>query len=112
MTGVERPLISIVMLCYNHGRFVAEALEAVLGQTYSPLDIIIVDDASHDATADIVAATLAEHATLSNIRFIRNPRNLGLLPTCEVGFAAARGSFIIVTCDDDVMTPGMAAAMV
>src|SRR5947209_9598020 len=110
MADVERPLISIVMLCYNHERFVAEALEGVLGQTYSPLDIVIIDDCSEDKTPDIVVA-LAAHSMHSNIRFIRNPRNLGLLGTCEVGFAAARGSFIVVTCDDDVMMPEMVAAM-
>jgi glycosyltransferase involved in cell wall biosynthesis len=111
MADLESPLISIVMLCYNHERFVAEALDGVFDQTYSPLEIIIVDDCSQDKTADIVAAKLAAHSTNSNIRFIRNPRNLGLLGTCDVGFAAARGAFIVITCDDDVMLPDMVAEM-
>src|SRR5207244_909696 len=60
MAVVEHPLISIVVLCYNHERFVAEALDGVFAQTYSPLDIVIVDDGSQDSTAQIVAARLAE----------------------------------------------------
>src|SRR5882672_3743744 len=111
MAGSDGPLISIVMLCYNHERFVAEALDSLLAQTHSPLDILIIDDCSQDRTPDIVAARLAGLDDRSNIRFIRNPRNLGLLGTCELGFSAARGAFIVPFCDDDVMLPDMVAEM-
>jgi glycosyltransferase involved in cell wall biosynthesis len=111
MARVEDPLISIVMLCYNHERFVAEALDGVLAQTYSPLDIVIVDDCSQDRTAEIVDAKLAALPDRSSIRFIRNPRNLKLLGAREVGIRAARGAFIVNTCDDDVMLPTMVAEM-
>jgi|APDOM4702015118_1054815.scaffolds.fasta_scaffold04350_3 glycosyltransferase involved in cell wall biosynthesis len=105
------PLISIVMLCYNHERFVTEALDGVLAQSYSPLDIVIVDDCSQDRTADIVAAKLSALPDRSNIRFIRNPQNMKLLGAREVGIKAARGTFIVNTCDDDVMLPNMVAEM-
>lgn len=105
-------LISVVMLCYNHERFVAEALDGVLAQTYSPLDIVIVDDCSQDRTAEIVDAKLAALPDRSKIRFIRNPRNLKLLGAREVGIRVARGAFIVNTCDDDVMRPTMVAEMV
>jgi glycosyltransferase involved in cell wall biosynthesis len=107
----EHPLISIVLLCYNHERFVAEALEGVLAQTYSPLDIIIVDDCSQDRTAEIVAERLAGLSARSDIRLIRNPRNMTLLGTCKIALEAARGEFIVFTCDDDVMLPEMVAEM-
>jgi glycosyltransferase involved in cell wall biosynthesis len=112
MTDVESPLISIVMLCYNHEKYVAEALDGVLAQSYSPLDIVIVDDCSQDRTADIVAAKLTELPDHSHIRFIRNSRNMRLLGAREIGITAARGDFIINTCDDDVMLPDMVAEMV
>jgi glycosyltransferase involved in cell wall biosynthesis len=80
------------MLCYDHEKYVAEALNGVLAQTYSPLDIVIIDDCSQDATADIVAAKLATVSDRSNIRFIRNPINLGLLGACDTAFNAARGA--------------------
>jgi glycosyltransferase involved in cell wall biosynthesis len=111
MADVENQLISIVMLCYNHEKFVAEALDGVLAQTYAPLDIIIIDDCSQDATADIVAAKLAQLPDRSNIRFIRNSKNLRLLGTCEAGISAARGDFVVMTCDDDVMLPDMVSEM-
>jgi glycosyltransferase involved in cell wall biosynthesis len=112
MSDAGQPLVSIVMLCYNHEKFVAEALEGVLAQTYSPLDIIVVDDCSQDQTANIVAAKLAGIPHRSDIRFIRNSANKKLLGAREVGFIAARGSFIVDTCDDDIMQPSMVAVMV
>src|ERR1700694_2597780 len=93
MADTNGTLISLVMLCYNHEKFVAEALEGVLAQTYSPLDIIIIDDCSQDATADIVAAKLAALPDRPNVRFIRNAANLGELGTCDVAFKAACGDF-------------------
>jgi glycosyltransferase involved in cell wall biosynthesis len=105
-------LISIVMLCYNHEKFVAEALDGVLAQIYSPLDIVIIDDCSPDATAEIVSARLAELTGRPDIRFIRNSVNLGLLGACDVAFKATRGAFVVLTCDDDVMHPTMVSEMV
>jgi glycosyltransferase involved in cell wall biosynthesis len=112
MNDAHSPLISIVMLCYNHERFVAEALDGLFLQTYSPLDIVIVDDCSQDRTPNIVAARIASLSQPSNVRFIRNPQNKGLLGAREAGFIAARGTFIVNACDDDVMLPNMVAEMV
>jgi glycosyltransferase involved in cell wall biosynthesis len=100
------------MLCYNHEKFVTEALDGVRAQTYSPLDVVIVDDCSQDRTAEIVAAKLAEDRRGFDVRFIRNAHNMGLLGAREAGIKAARGAFIVNTCDDDVMLPDMVAEMV
>jgi glycosyltransferase involved in cell wall biosynthesis len=106
----ERPLISVVMLCYDHERYIAEALDGLLAQSYAPLDIVIVDDYSPDLSAAIVTAKLAKCS--SNARFIRHTHNKGLLGARETGFRAARGAFVVDTCDDDVMKPDMVAEMV
>lgn len=96
------------MLCYNHERYVSEALAGVFSQDYSPLEIVIVDDCSTDATAGIVSAWLPGR---SNVQFIRNAENIGLLGACEAGIKAASGEFIVFTCDDDVMLPDMVSEM-
>jgi len=108
MADAKRPLISLVMLCFNHERFVAEALEGVLSQTRSPLEIVIIDDCSQDRTPEIVAAKLA-NLRRHDIRFIRNRHNMRLLGACETAIKATRGDFIVLTCDDDVMLPEMVA---
>lgn len=107
----QKPLISIILLCYNQERFVAEAVRGVLNQTYSPLEIIIFDDFSPDRTAGVIERTLAERPAQSNIRFIRNPQNMHSNLVVRAGLSMAKGEFIFVSCGDDVMLPNMVEMM-
>ncbi len=102
-----RPLVSVVCLTYNHERFVAEAIGGLLSQTYAPLDIIILDDASSDATASAVESELLKHPERRDIRFIRNERNLGPRNNFVKGLDLARGGFIVAASGDDIMMPPM-----
>jgi glycosyltransferase involved in cell wall biosynthesis len=52
----ERPLISIVIPVYNGERFIAEAIESAFGQSYRPIQVIVVDDGSTDSTFDIATS--------------------------------------------------------
>src|SRR5580704_8867445 len=100
-------LITIILLCYEHEDFVTEALGGVLSQSYSPLEIIIFDDCSPDRTADIIERTIVEHPRRSDVRFIRNPKNMGGLAVASMGLSMAKGEFIFISCGDDVMLPNM-----
>ncbi|HXW28346.1 MAG TPA: glycosyltransferase [Xanthobacteraceae bacterium] len=104
------PLISVALLCYNQEKFVAEAVDGVLDQTYAPLDIVIVDDASTDATASIIEERLA-HRNNAHVTFIRNPRNLSANLTSRVAIQTTKGAFILVRSGDDIMLPDMIAEM-
>jgi glycosyltransferase involved in cell wall biosynthesis len=105
------PLITIILLCYNQHKFVAEAVNGVLAQTYSPLEILIFDDCSTDQTAQIIERTLAEHPPRSDVRFIRNPRNMHSNLVVRMALGMAKGAFIFVSHGDDVMLPEMVAEM-
>ena len=107
----KSPLVSIVCVTYNHDRFIAEAITGMLAQTYAPLDIIILDDASTDATAQIIQDELAKYPQRHDIRFIRNERNLGIRDNFEKGVSLARGSFICKAHGDDIMMPTMIEEM-
>jgi glycosyltransferase involved in cell wall biosynthesis len=111
MSEAKNPLVSIVLLCFNHEKFVVEAIDGVLRQAYLPLDIVIVDDNSSDKTAQIIADKLAEHPDRCDVRFIRNATNMQWRAALEVGLQAARGAFIVISCGDDVMLPEMVAEM-
>ena len=50
------PLVSVILTNYNYGRFIAEAIESVLGQTYSSFELIIVDDGSTDDSRKVIAS--------------------------------------------------------
>ena len=107
----DKPLISVIMLCYNQHQFVAEAIDGILGQTYSPLEVVIVDDCSSDSTADVIAAHIAKRGCENSVTFIRNPRNLSGRVSCINGLNMTGGSFVLQTCGDDVMMPEMIAEM-
>src|SRR6266567_3791977 len=106
------PLVSIVYLTYRHEKFALDALRSVLAQTYPMLDIIILDDASPDGTADIIAAELAKHRNRIDIRFVRNDQNLGTSANELKGLSLTQGDFIIPFDGDDIMLPTMVEKMV
>jgi glycosyltransferase involved in cell wall biosynthesis len=107
----ERPLITIILLCYNHENFVADAVGGVLSQTYSPLEIIIFDDCSGDRTTEVVERTIAEHPRRPDVRFIRNPENLGSNAVVRAALSMAKGELIFVSHGDDVMLADMVEEM-
>jgi glycosyltransferase involved in cell wall biosynthesis len=74
------PLVSVILPSFNHAAFVGEAAQTVLDQTFSDLELIVVDDGSSDGTADIVAAIRDPRLTLIRLSENRavHSRNLAL----------------------------------
>lgn len=112
MAQFPLPLVSIVYVTYRHERFALDALNGVLTQTYPLLDIIILDDASPDSTAQVIADELARCPDRADIRFVRNEENLGAFGNTRKGLSLAQGDFIILFNGDDVMLPTMVEHMV
>lgn len=102
MSLSETPLISIAMCTYNGERFLKQQLQSILDQTYSPLEIIIVDDCSTDSTRAIVNAFMAKDA---RIRLIENETNLGFVRNFERALHACAGTYISLADQDDVWLP-------
>ena len=105
MTASEKPLVSFVVFAYNQEAFVRQAVEAALAQTYLPLEIILSDDASQDATATIIRE-LAEkyrgpHKVIVNI----NEKNLGIGGHVTKTVALAQGEFLVFAAGDDISKP-------
>lgn len=99
---MERPLVSVVCLCYNQERFVAEAIQSVLNQSYKNIQLIVVDDASTDHSADVIQAALRPYP---GVQFLQLPENLGNCKAFNKGLALTEGSFIIDLAADDVLLP-------
>ena len=93
----EEYLVSVVMATHNGSRFVSEAVQSVLKQTYRNFEFIVVDDASNDGVADVVVG----FGDL-RIRIVRNETRKGLTKSLNRGIALARGEFIARIDDDDV----------
>jgi len=96
------PQVSVVCLCYNQEKFVREAIESVLNQTYSNVQLIVVDDYSTDGSVEVIQQLLGNNP---NINFIALTENLGNCAAFNKGFAFATGEFIIDFAADDIMLP-------
>lgn len=96
------PLISIVLPTFNGSRYLREAVESCRAQTFTDWELILVDDASTDDTPALLREFTAQD---SRIRVIRNPVNSKLPKSLNRGFAAARGSFLTWTSDDNCYRP-------
>ncbi|GAB3201957.1 glycosyltransferase involved in cell wall biosynthesis [Pontibacter aydingkolensis] len=99
---ITQPLVSVICLCYNHERFLADALDSVLTQTYPNIEIIVVDDCSTDGSITIINAYLAKYP---QIRFISTGKNIGNCAAFNTGLNASSGDFIIDFATDDVLLP-------
>lgn len=98
----ESPLVSVIMPAYNAEKFIVEAIESVLSQTYSALELIVIDDCSTDTTLE----TALEYAKKDNrVRVIRNEKNSGVARTRNAGLDAAKGEFIALIDSDDLWLP-------
>jgi glycosyltransferase involved in cell wall biosynthesis len=93
------PLVSVVMPSYNYDEFVSESIESVLGQDFDDLELIIVDDASTDASRQIIQKYAAED---TRIRVILHETNCGFAKTMNDGIETAKGEFVAAIDSDDV----------
>ncbi|WP_181705748.1 glycosyltransferase family 2 protein [Chthonobacter rhizosphaerae] len=107
MTPATRPDVSIVVPAWNAAGFIAPALASALAQTGPSIEVIVVDDASTDATGDVVRAVGDPR-----IRYVRMERNGGPSVARNHGFALARGEWIAVLDADDLIEPGRIGRMV
>ncbi|GAA4278511.1 glycosyltransferase family 2 protein [Aquimarina mytili] len=95
-------LVSIVIGTYNGASYISEQLESILQQTYTPLEIIIVDDASTDETLDVIQKYDKMH---SNIKMHAYDINVGYIKNFERGIALATGAYIALSDQDDWWMP-------
>jgi glycosyltransferase involved in cell wall biosynthesis len=99
----DRPLVSVMMPTYNAAPFVAESIESVLAQTYQPIELLVVDDASEDETPAIVEGYARRYA--DRIRFQRGAERLGPCRRRNDALDLARGSLIAWLDHDDLWVP-------
>lgn len=93
------PEISVVMAVYNGEKYIKEALDSILKQTFTLFEAIIIDDASVDATPEI----LQEYAKRdSRIKVFTNEKNMRLAKSLNRGISLARGKYIVRMDADDI----------
>jgi glycosyltransferase involved in cell wall biosynthesis len=103
--SAEAPLVSVITIFLNEERFLAEAVESVLAQTYPRWELLLCDDGSTDDSTALARAYVA--AQPDRIRYLEHAghANRGMSATRNLGVAAARGEFVAFLDADDVYEP-------
>ena len=99
------PLVSVITIFHDEARFLAEAIDSVLAQTWERWELLLCDDGSTDASSGIARRYAREHP--ERIRYLEHPdhANLGMSATRNLGLRAARGELISFLDGDDVWIP-------
>jgi glycosyltransferase involved in cell wall biosynthesis len=104
-----KPLVGLGMPVFNGERYIVEALQSILDQTYEHLELVICDNASTDRTEEICRDFAARDA---RVRYYRNPQNIGAHPNYNRAFELSQGKYFKWVPHDDVLRPDYLSACV
>jgi glycosyltransferase involved in cell wall biosynthesis len=93
----ENPLVTVLMPVYNSDKYLAEAIDSILNQTYSDFEFIIVNDGSDDDSEQIILSYKD-----SRINYLKNQENLGIVASLNIGIDVAKGKYIVRMDSDDI----------
>jgi GT2 family glycosyltransferase len=105
MNDLALPRATVIVLAWNGVDYLDGCLQSVLSQDHPDFEVLVVDNASADGSAELVAAAFPQ------VRLIRNERNLGFAGGNNVGLRAATGETLVLLNQDTVVQPGWLAAM-
>ncbi len=103
---MSAPDLSVVMPNYNFGRFIGEAIEAVMCQSYPSFELIVVDDASTDNSIEVIEGFMRKYP---QIKLLRNKKNMGAVSAFKRGAEVSSGKYLWSTASDDKTLPGFFA---
>lgn len=95
------PLVSIIITSFNYAHTIGDAIRSVLVQDYPNTEILVMDNASTDGTAQVV-----QQFSDSRILFVRRSENIGMVPNHNAAICAANGEYVAFLSADDIMMPG------
>lgn len=100
---MEQPLVTVVVVSYNHSQFVKENLDSIKNQTYKNIQLIVGDDASPDRSAEVIEQWLDENRFSAEKNF--HTQNTGLAAMLNECIALAKGKYIKLIAADDFLHP-------
>ncbi|MDH5398522.1 MAG: glycosyltransferase [Cyclobacteriaceae bacterium] len=99
---MDKPLVSVICLCYNQAPYVEDAIISVLNQTWENIELIVVDDASTDNSQQVIEKVVRKNP---GITFLPNKTNKGNCASFNHGFLHAKGEYIVDLAADDLLLP-------
>lgn len=99
---MKTPKVSIIMPAYNTEKYIGEAIESILNQTFQDFEFIILNDGSTDKTPEIIEAYAKKD---KRIKFINNKKNQGFIASLNECLDVAKGEYIAKMDSDDISLP-------
>jgi glycosyltransferase involved in cell wall biosynthesis len=98
---MKKPLVSVVMITYNHENFIRDAIEGVLMQTCDfDIELIVANDCSTDKTDEVILDIIKNHPRAMWIKYIKHEKNIGMMPNFVFALQECQGQYIAL-CDGD-----------
>src|SRR5258708_29809920 len=104
MASTSLPTLSVVVPNYNHAQHLPTSLPAILNQSFKPIEVIVLDDASTDNSVEVIRRFEAENPL---VRLVKNEKNLGVMPNLNKGVQLAKGDYVFIGSADDEIIPGL-----
>lgn len=101
-TASRRPTVSVVIPCYNYGHFLPDAVASALDQTGVDVDVLVVDDASTDASAEVALELAGQD---DRVDVLLHEENRGHIRTYNDGLAKVSGDYVVLLSADDLVAP-------
>jgi len=95
--------LSVLMSNYNHAHYIAEALNAIVSQSFKPFEVLVCDDGSTDNSVDIIQRFVDKYPF---VHLIKNDRNVGIFASFDRLTAMAAGDYLYCASADDKVLPG------
>jgi len=99
---IKMPKVSIIIPCYNQGKYVAEAINSALRQTFKDIEIVCVNDGSTDNSAEIIKSFADKY---KNFVFFNNEENKGVIYSRNFAIENCNGTYILPLDADDIIAP-------
>jgi glycosyltransferase involved in cell wall biosynthesis len=106
LPSLRRPRVSIIVLCYNYAHWLTDCITSILTQEGVDVDVLIVNDASSDNSADVAHRLEAED---SRVRLIDHKQNCGQIPCLNQALHHVSGDYIVKMDADDMLAKGSLA---
>ncbi|MFS2124678.1 glycosyltransferase [Pseudomonas sp. Pseusp97] len=100
---MTQPTVSVFIPSYNYRRYLGEAIDSILAQTWEDWELVIVDDASSDGSQELIAQYVARYP--QKIRAYYLEQNVGQSRCSRIGLGHCRGRYVSILASDDVATP-------
>lgn len=100
---IDKPLVTVAVITYNHKNFIIQCLDSILNQTYKNIEIVVADDCSKDGTVDIIKGYQKKFPDI--IKPLYSDKNYGITANHNLALSNSSGDFISWIGGDDLMYP-------